>query len=62
MPCERDQRKSTFINGLKLAGNALDRKTGVDIVAHDAAGFATLVGTAKAALASAKAAGDKGKE
>ncbi len=51
---------STFINGLKLAGNALDRKILAEIAAHDAAGFATLVGTAKAALASAKAAREQG--
>jgi len=53
---------STFINGLKLAGNALDRKILAEIAAHDAAGFATLVGTAKAALESAKAAREKGKK
>ena len=53
---------SSFINGLKLAGNALDRKILAEIAAHDAAGFATLVGTAKAALESAKAAREKGKK
>jgi large subunit ribosomal protein L20 len=45
---------STFINGLKLAGNPLDRKVLADIAANDAAGFAALAGTAKSALASAK--------
>jgi large subunit ribosomal protein L20 len=52
---------SAFINGLKLAGNALDRKILAEIAAHDPAGFATLVGTAKAALAAAKAAREKAK-
>ena len=45
---------STFINGLKLAGNGLDRKILADIAANDAAGFATLAEQAKAALKSAK--------
>jgi large subunit ribosomal protein L20 len=53
---------STFINGLKLAGNALDRKILAEIAAHDAAGFTSLVGTAKAALESAKAAREKAKK
>jgi large subunit ribosomal protein L20 len=47
---------STFINGLKLAGNALDRKVLADIAANDAAGFAALAVQAKAAL---KVAGDQ---
>ena len=47
---------STFINGLKLAGNQLDRKILADIAANDAAGFATLALQAKAAL---KIAADK---
>jgi large subunit ribosomal protein L20 len=47
---------STFINGLKLAGNGLDRKILADIAANDAAGFATLAAEAKAAL---KVAADK---
>ena len=47
---------STFINGLKLAGNQLDRKILADIAANDAAGFATLAVQAKAAL---KVAADK---
>jgi large subunit ribosomal protein L20 len=41
---------STFINGLKLAGNGLDRKVLADIAANDAAGFAALTEQAKAAL------------
>jgi large subunit ribosomal protein L20 len=41
---------STFINGLKLAGNQLDRKVLADIAANDAAGFAALVAQAQAAL------------
>ena len=41
---------STFINGLKLAGNGLDRKILADIAANDAAGFTALAGQAKAAL------------
>ena len=41
---------STFINGLKLAGNTLDRKILADIAANDAAGFAALTVQAKAAL------------
>jgi large subunit ribosomal protein L20 len=47
---------STFINGLKLAGNQLDRKILADIAANDAAGFAALAVQAKAAL---KIAADK---
>jgi len=45
---------STFISGLKKAGNGLDRKILADIAANDAAGFATLAGQAKAALKQAK--------
>jgi large subunit ribosomal protein L20 len=41
---------STFINGLKLAGNTLDRKVLADIAANDAAGFAALTVQAKTAL------------
>ena len=44
---------STFINGLKLAGNQLDRKVLADIAANDAAGFAALTVQAKAALKTA---------
>jgi len=44
---------STFINGLKLAGNGLDRKIFADIAANDAAGFAALAEQAKAALKTA---------
>jgi large subunit ribosomal protein L20 len=47
---------STFINGLKLSGNQLDRKVLADIAANDAAGFAALTVQAKAAL---KMAADK---
>jgi large subunit ribosomal protein L20 len=50
---------STFINGLKLAGNPLDRKILADIAAHDVAGFAALTEAAKSALASAKTARTK---
>jgi len=46
---------SQFINGLKKAGVELDRKILADIAVKDPAGFATLVGQAKAVLA-AKAA------
>ena len=41
---------STFINGLKLAGNGLDRKILADIAANDAVGFTALTVQAKAAL------------
>ena len=41
---------SQFIHGLKLAGVGLDRKILADIAVHDAAGFAALVATAKAAI------------
>ena len=44
---------STFINGLKLAGNQLDRKVLADIAANDAAGFVALAAQAKAALKTA---------
>jgi large subunit ribosomal protein L20 len=46
---------STFINGLKLAGNTLDRKILADIAANDAAGFAALAVVAKDARAKAAA-------
>ena len=42
---------SQFMNGLKKAGIALDRKVLADMAVFDAAGFAALVGQAKAALA-----------
>jgi large subunit ribosomal protein L20 len=45
---------STFIDGLKKAGNGLDRKILADIAANDAAGFATLASQAKAALEQSK--------
>ncbi len=43
---------STFISGLKKAGNGLDRKILADIAVNDAAGFAALVEQAKAGQAS----------
>ena len=46
---------STFINGLKLAGNTLDRKILADIAANDVAGFASLVVVAKDARLKAAA-------
>ena len=46
---------STFINGLKLAGNTLDRKILADIAANDAAGFAALAVIAKDARTKAAA-------
>ncbi|MFP5268056.1 MAG: 50S ribosomal protein L20 [Acidobacteriota bacterium] len=45
---------STFINGLRKAGIALDRKVLADIAANDAAGFAALAVSAKDALEAAK--------
>ena len=45
---------STFIDGLKKAGNGLDRKVLADIAANDAAGFAALATQAKGALEQAK--------
>ena len=42
---------SQFIAGLKAAGNTLDRKVLADLAVRDAAGFAALAETAKAALA-----------
>jgi large subunit ribosomal protein L20 len=45
---------STFINGLKKAGNGLDRKILSDIAANDPKGFAALAAQAKDALAAAK--------
>jgi len=47
---------STFISGLKKAGIELDRKVLSDIATHDAAGFAALASSAKAANEKAKAA------
>ena len=41
---------STFINGLKKAGVEMNRKMLADLAVNDAAGFTTLVNTAKAAL------------
>ena len=45
---------SNFINGLRKAGIALDRKVLADIAANDAAGFAALAVSAKDALEAAK--------
>jgi large subunit ribosomal protein L20 len=45
---------STFINGLKKAGNGLDRKILSDIASNDPAGFAALAVSAKSALVAAK--------
>ncbi len=45
---------STFIDGLKKAGNGLDRKILADIAANDAVGFTALAEQAKAALTAAK--------
>ena len=42
---------STFMNGLKKAGVSLNRKMLAEIAVSDAQGFATLVETAKKALA-----------
>jgi large subunit ribosomal protein L20 len=47
---------SRFIEGLKAAKCALDRKVIADIAAQDAAGFNALVQTAKTALAAKPAA------
>ena len=43
---------STFIAGLKAAGNTLDRKVLADIAVRDAAAFTALAESAKAGLAS----------
>ena len=40
----------TFMNGLKKAGVEMNRKMLADLAVNDAAGFTTLVNTAKAAL------------
>jgi large subunit ribosomal protein L20 len=45
---------STFINGLKKAGNGLDRKILSDIAANDPRGFSALALQAKDALAADK--------
>ena len=45
---------STFINGLKKAGNGLDRKILAEIAVSDAAGFAALAAQAKSGLEQAK--------
>ncbi|HXB61353.1 MAG TPA: 50S ribosomal protein L20, partial [Acidobacteriaceae bacterium] len=45
---------SLFINGLKRAGNTLDRKILAEIAVSDAPGFAALATQAKGALDAAK--------
>ena len=45
---------STFISGLKKAGIGLDRKILADIAVHDAAGFAALAISARAANGTAQ--------
>ena len=45
---------STFIAGLKAAGNTMDRKVLADMAVRDAAGFASLAEAAKGALAKLK--------
>ncbi len=45
---------STFIDGLKKAGNGLDRKVLADIAANDPIGFAALTTQAKGALEQTK--------
>lgn len=47
---------STFIAGLKAAGNTLDRKVLADIAVRDAAAFTALTESAKGALAKQKTA------
>jgi large subunit ribosomal protein L20 len=47
---------SQLINGLKVAGNTLDRKILADIAVRDAAAFTAITESAKAALAKAKTA------
>ena len=47
---------STFIAGLKAAGNTLDRKVLADIAVRDAAAFTALAESAKAGLAKTKTA------
>jgi large subunit ribosomal protein L20 len=42
---------SKLMNGLKIAGNPIDRKVLADIAVNDAAGFAALAQAAKTALA-----------
>lgn len=47
---QNDMSYSVFINGLKKAGVALDRKALADIAMHDPTAFSQLAETAKAAL------------
>lgn len=46
-----DMTYSRFINGLNVAGVAVDRKVLADIAVHDAAAFTAIAEKAKAALA-----------
>jgi len=46
-----DMTYSRFINGLNVAGIAVDRKVLADIAVHDAAAFTAIAEKAKAALA-----------
>ena len=45
-----DMNYSTFMNGLKKAGVAMNRKMLADLAVNDAAGFATLAKAAQKAL------------
>lgn len=45
-----DMNYSTFMNGLKKAGIAMNRKMLAELAVNDAAGFATLAKAAKKAL------------
>ncbi len=47
---QNDMSYSRFIAGLNAAGVEVDRKILADLAVHDAAAFASLVATAKAAL------------
>ncbi len=51
-----DMTYNRFISGLKAAGVEVDRRILAELAVSDAAAFATLVATAKAALAAAAAA------
>ncbi len=47
---QNDMTYNRFIQGLNLAGVAVDRRMLADLAVNDAAAFASLVATAKAAL------------
>ena len=49
-----DMTYSTFMNGIKLAGIELDRKSLSEIAIHDEKGFAAIAKQAQAALAKAE--------